>query len=244
MARALETLASDIERLNASAQEYAEWNDTYDYILSRDPKYIESNLVERTFQALRLNILIILDNDGEIVWSKEFDPRANTLVEPMASRLKPLVSKTALQDFSDTNDYRAGLFKVAARPMAVAARPIRGTLSMVRVVELEPIENLTESANPLVFLDSVDQAAFARKDGVLRPLSEQFYGARVMQPIFGGLKWRRDVSIPNGVTPPPTSSVNSYLGPNGNTVPPIAVIQRNADSMGGYALLTDILGQP
>ncbi|MGD1938789.1 MAG: response regulator [Cyanophyceae cyanobacterium] len=253
MARALETLASDIERLNASAQEYAEWNDTYDYILSRDPKYIESNLVERTFQALRLNILIILDNDGEIVWSKEFDPRANTLVEPMASRLKPLVSKTALQDFSDTNDYRAGLFKVAGRPMAVAARPIitsggrgpiRGTLIMGRVVDLEPIENLTESANPLVFLDSVDQAAFARKDGVLRPLSEQFYGARVMQPIFGGLKWRRDVSIPNGVTPPPTSSVNSYLGPNGNTVPPIAVIQRNADSMGGYALLTDILGQP
>ncbi|MGD1851575.1 MAG: response regulator, partial [Cyanophyceae cyanobacterium] len=253
MARALETLASDLERLNASAQEYAEWNDTYDYILSRDRKYIESNLVGRTFQTMRLNILIILDNDGEIVWSKEYDPRSDTLVEPLPSRLSLLVKQQALQKFSKLTDYHAGLLKVAGRPMAIASRPIitsegngpiRGTLIMGRMVDLEPIENLTESSNPLVFLDSVDRAVFARKDGVLRSLSEQFYGARVMQPLFGESKWRKDISIPNGVSPPPTSSVASYLGPKGVTGPPIAVIQRNAENMGGYALLTDILGQP
>ena len=254
MLLALESLGADIDNLNSSAQEYAEWNDTYDYIETRDPAYIQSNLVERTFLALRLNILVILDQDGEVVWGREFDFARTELVNPTPVRLKALVSNPELQNHATPTGYRAGLIDVGESvPMIVASRPvvtsdgsgpIRGTLIMARTLSLDSIELGTEIRSPDAALIPVRNATSAREDGVLRSLSSQFYGARVMLPIIGRLRWRNLVAIPNGISSPPKSPVSTYLVPQGGSGPPLAVVQKNTDHLSTYALLADVFKQP
>jgi len=67
--RELETLCRD----------WAFWDDTYEFIESKSEDYVRSNLVFETFVNARINLMVFLDRNGEVVFAKFYDSEWNEM---------------------------------------------------------------------------------------------------------------------------------------------------------------------
>jgi len=65
---------TNLERLNI---DWSKWDDTYDFVNSKDPKvienYIKSNLVDTLLEDLNLHFIIFLDSHGNVIYQTGSD---------------------------------------------------------------------------------------------------------------------------------------------------------------------------
>ena len=73
VARALNSLSSELSYLDATVADWAAWDDTYAFIEDANNEYIKSNLPDETFIGLRLNLVMFIDSSGHTVFSKAID---------------------------------------------------------------------------------------------------------------------------------------------------------------------------
>ncbi len=130
------------EQLSSVTRDYAHWNDTYDFIENRDQNYIESNLNDTTYSNLKINAIIIVNLEGEIIFKKGVD---FTTGEPwhIPAELQQSVSRGGVL-VNPQKDFVSGLLWTSEGVNVVAAFDIRdseltksrrGTLIMVRLLD-------------------------------------------------------------------------------------------------------------
>jgi PAS domain S-box-containing protein len=160
VARALDALDDDLSDLNTSARDYAEWDDTYSFISTQNPKYIKSNFVNSTFSQLRLNLVIILDTQGKTVFSKGFDltketetPIPKSLQKHLTPKSPLLTSPNLSEDSRFLHPSKTGIVLLPEGSLLITARPIltsqglgpsQGTLIMARYLNDSEIKRLAE----------------------------------------------------------------------------------------------------
>ena len=153
VARALDALDDDLSSLDTSAQDYAEWDDTYSFVDTRNPNFVKSNFVDSTFVYLRLNFLVLLDSNGKTIFSKGFDLKSKTEI-PIPESLKQHLTD-ALLDSSTVDRARAktGVLTLPEARLLIASKPIvnsnaegppRGTLILGRYLDSTEIGLLSE----------------------------------------------------------------------------------------------------
>ncbi|MFM9265537.1 response regulator [Tychonema sp. BBK16] len=157
VARAVDALDDDLSNLETSAQDYAEWDDTYSFVNTQSQDFVKSNFVDSTFIYLRLNLLVVLDSKGETVFSKGFDLKSKTQT-PIPESLKQHLT-AALLDFGaepgGVPSAKTGVLTLPEATLLISSRPIlnsnvigpsRGTLIVGRYLdntEVELISRLT-----------------------------------------------------------------------------------------------------
>ncbi len=182
--RAQNGLARELERIGASAQDYARWDDTYVFIQSPTSEYIELNMSANTLTNLDINAVVFLDTDGRVVFAKAVNlesgqerPLPDGLLAALTSG-SPLVKLQA----SDTPQ---GILLTDEGPVLVAARPIqdsearqppRGSLVFAALLDDALIQWLSEALRLSISLQMAG-----------RSLPEDFQGAQAAlaeQPAF------------------------------------------------------------
>ncbi len=155
VARALDALDDDLSNLDTSAQDYAEWDDTYSFVDTQNEAFVKSNFVDSTFVSLRLNLLLLLDSSGQTIFSKGFDLKSQTEV-PIPESLKQHLIDALLEPSKPQGDRRSGKAGVITLPEArllISSRPIvnsnaqgppRGTLILGRYLDSSEIGLLSE----------------------------------------------------------------------------------------------------
>jgi sensor domain CHASE-containing protein len=155
VARALDALDEDLSSLNTSAQDYAEWDDTYSFVNTRDENFVKSNFVDSTFVYLRLNLLVLLDSSGNTIFSKGFDLKSKTEI-PIPESLKQHLTDALLDSSTLGGSRPAAKTAVLTLPeptLLIASRPIfnsnaegpaRGTLILGRYLDSSEIALLSE----------------------------------------------------------------------------------------------------
>jgi PAS domain S-box-containing protein len=204
--RALDALSSDLENLTIAAQEYAEWDDTYEFVERPNPDYVRSNLIDRTFSALRLNALAITNADDRVLYSQGYDvvrgrmrPADRSLLDYVAG-----AGRTTLLQFSEPEQVRSGLISLPEGVLMVAARPIvtsqgngpiRGTLVVGRWLDQREIDRLAAgvelrlSMRPITTTDRTWSQSLGLRSEIATPdagLSEPFWrspAAIQIQPL-------------------------------------------------------------
>lgn len=165
--RALDTLSNEFSRLNTIAQDYSEWDATYQFVKNPNPEYIKSNFVDSTFTYLHLNLVAILDREGNIVFQKGI-PRANSQDNTNSDRKvshqaefvqksglnRYLEQKQPLQGHTALDSEITGFAKLGDRPpLMLASRPIvtsdvtgpiAGTLLVGRYLNAKELDHLAE----------------------------------------------------------------------------------------------------
>lgn len=68
-----ELLHSDADALLATARDYAYWDDSYDFVESRDPDFIKSSLELNTFTTNMFNYIRYENLNGELVYDRYID---------------------------------------------------------------------------------------------------------------------------------------------------------------------------
>ncbi|OPY26096.1 MAG: putative diguanylate cyclase [Methanocella sp. PtaU1.Bin125] len=158
---ALRVIDYDQSVLASIAMDYANWDDTANFLIDHNADYIDTNFVDATLLNLRLNAVILADIDDNIVYGKSVNfstqqesPLPAGLIESLtagsplfrSSEDEPLTGILALPD---------GLMMIGAYPVkdSTATGPSRGTIMMGRFLddeEMDKLRNITGIAMSLV----------------------------------------------------------------------------------------------
>ena len=214
---ALNALDNQLRELDTTADDWAAWDDTYRFMLTRDPAYLESNLVDDTFVTLRLNALLLVAPSGEVIFGKAFDLQEGEETSVTQSLLDHLSPEGLLSPAGEPGSHVEGILSLPEGPMLVASRPIltsqdegpmRGWLIMARYLDSAETEHLAEVADSSLNIQRFDDPSPPTDFGkvrpkllespsiVVRPLSADVVaGYGVLRDIYGapGLVLRVDM---------------------------------------------------
>ena|GEM_PF-941785 len=164
---AMDDEITNMARINA---DWASWDDSYRFMADHNAQYINTNVNEWTFEALRIDIIIFLDTSGQIVLGKAYD-LANGEEKSIPSSLMNHIDSSSLI-FSNVSKQEptVGILKLPAGMMLISVWPIlnsqgqgpvRGALLMGRYLDQQEIEALGNKThlpvNLLPFNPSEDQ---------------------------------------------------------------------------------------
>ncbi len=121
--RVRRALAHEQSQLDTLLLDWSTWSDTFEFAETRNPLYISDYLTPLTFQNINVQFALVLDSQGQVIYSAEFDPEAATLT-PAAPKL--VSDLLAQQDFlrTTTPGPHVGLLQTDAGVLMLAARPI------------------------------------------------------------------------------------------------------------------------
>jgi len=108
-----------IEDISSSTKDWAFWDDTYYFVLGREPDYIQSNINFSTIENLDINFVAYLNNKKEIFYTFGID-RQNKKEKSFLSVIRDFSSN---KNFNTQNSYE-GLFISNSSIFIISSQPI------------------------------------------------------------------------------------------------------------------------
>ena len=153
-----------LNEIQASAADWGNWKDTYQFLLDHNPLYEQDNLSEDALKQLRVTAIAFVDLDGVIVLSKSFDPTTETIqpldLFPQGSLPDDFVWRENLQSGRQgqgliTTDHGVLLAAVAPILNGFGNGPSRGMVLMGRLLTDAEVEEIGARAQTRVSLLAV-----------------------------------------------------------------------------------------
>ncbi|HEY9631598.1 MAG TPA: CHASE4 domain-containing protein [Coleofasciculaceae cyanobacterium] len=189
--RIVDALADNLVELESLVGDWSPWDETYNFIVDRNAAYIVGNLDSDSISNLKLDLIIYINQAGQIVFAQSLDLQQKRLT-PLPTNLQQyFVSHPQITHHSNLNSSVTGILMLPETPMMIASQPIRqsdrsgpirGTLIFGRyldAIELQKLAALTHLsivAYPLQKSLPPDfqaaQAALTSSDSIqVRPLN-------------------------------------------------------------------------
>jgi signal transduction histidine kinase/ActR/RegA family two-component response regulator len=112
---ALDQLRDELARTNA---DWAIWDDAFNFVTGKNPAFPEENLPIETFQRLNLNVIVIVDDDGRVLFARMLAPNGAVLTDATQELIAAAQSNLASPD-------RSGFVASSYGPMIVSIRQIQ-----------------------------------------------------------------------------------------------------------------------
>ena len=126
--RCVSAINREIHHLQAITNDWASFNDTYEFIYDRNEDYIRNNLIESTFINLNLNFIYFYNDDGKLIWGKtvEYENGTEREIEIFDSADDSLLQNLLLEPggAGDIPGGRAGVLLTARGPLIVSSEPV------------------------------------------------------------------------------------------------------------------------
>ena len=119
--RAMDFLAED---LNATATDWAQWDQMHRFASGTYPEFPEYNLIPVTYTGLRLDLVGIVDAKGRVVFAKVLSPDRKTLLDAPADFTAMTTAGGALYAAS-VDKTTTGLIETTAGIFMVSVQPVR-----------------------------------------------------------------------------------------------------------------------
>ncbi len=151
--RVLNQATNTIEELKKSTAHYAKWDDTYAYMETFDQTYIDSNYIETTYLNNQLNVIMLIDTSGEIVYANAYDFNEETDI-PIPEQLLTLKLDDLLLSPIHTEQGVEGILVLENQPIFIASQPVltsnsegppHGALIMARFLDAPEVARLAET---------------------------------------------------------------------------------------------------
>ncbi len=177
MERVVRAIQGDITHLSGLTRDWAAWDDMYEFMASRNEQFITTNLPEATFENNGLNLVIICDSSGKVVWARAFDPKLKWLVLPpeLAGGALPAGHPLLCPQVADNGPFgrelgRSGIFSSSRGPILIASEPIlkssdegpcRGTLIFGEFLDASAVQGLSrQTLVPLSIVPAAEARPF------------------------------------------------------------------------------------
>ncbi len=172
--RAVDAIYTAIFQLKKSVGDWANWDDSYEFMNDRNKRFLKINMTENAFSSLGVNLIVFVDPSGKMVEGKFFD-----LEESESQPLPPglmdelLPEKSIMRHWTDGS---SGILMLPDGPMMFAAKPIltsegmgtpRGLLMMGRWLNKSEIERLSAVTHQQIAIHRFGEAGIpSRPAGV------------------------------------------------------------------------------
>jgi diguanylate cyclase (GGDEF)-like protein/PAS domain S-box-containing protein len=213
--RVRDTLADDFESLRGTAEDWSSWDDAYTFMENRNPVFIKSNVVDQTFERMRLNFMIFIDPSGKMVYGKGFD-----LVQEKEMPIPESILKQALPIPVIQNPE----LNKQAKSLSVLTSPGNHPLTIVGLPILTS-ENKGPSRGTLIFARYLD-------DNAIKHLSE-------ITHLSLTIKRFDEPQLPDDFAAIHSGLLNQQLNQSSIVIQPLS-----DDVIAGYTLIKDVYGKP
>jgi PAS domain S-box-containing protein len=142
--------------LDYIVQDWACWDDTYQFIEDKNQKFINVDLQNQTLAGIKVNVMIFVNNAGTVVYAKAVDIDTEEEI-PVPKELLKMIESGKLLTKSENNTIK-GFVLLDKDPMFISCHPIltteykgpsRGTLIFGRYFDkalLHDFEDITQSS--------------------------------------------------------------------------------------------------
>ena len=107
--RVVRALQESLNSQLGSTADYAQWDDTYNYMESQNPDYIETNYDISLYPRLNISLLAILGLDDSVLFAEMYDPETDTIETLPPSVFSTLQLGSPLLTFANGETGTAGL---------------------------------------------------------------------------------------------------------------------------------------
>ena len=142
-----------LQGINSTVNDWASWDDTYQFIENNNTAYIDSNLPDETLIHLGLNLIFFINQSQQLVFGKAFDLENQTAINLQDAQISQFVNNNFLYT-NDTIQSEGGLILFGGTPMLVISQPIltsadegpvRGALIMGRFLDKSQSNSLSQA---------------------------------------------------------------------------------------------------
>ncbi|MCT7985580.1 HAMP domain-containing protein [Laspinema sp. A4] len=149
--RVLDAFSNYQQELQALNFQWGVWDETYQFIEKSNIDYIDRNLGEVNLAALRVNAILFINSESQLVFGQGFDLIRQQLV-PIPEEISQQIAATSIEVLKPKSSW-VGIVTINNRPMTIAAGPIlnsqgnlptRGTLAIARFLDREEIQRLAK----------------------------------------------------------------------------------------------------
>jgi diguanylate cyclase (GGDEF)-like protein len=150
------------DQLVTMARDYAQWDQTFDFMVRHNSSYVHDELTDDTFNIIHINLFMLLDNAGNVVFHKDSHDW------PINQKSLADISMAYLSTAAGAqHQASAGLLDVNGRMFMLAFEPIltsrgdgqaRGTLVMGRGLSEAVLSSMSRSIGVPLWLEPADNA--------------------------------------------------------------------------------------
>lgn len=164
--RCIDAINRDLEGLSNTANDWASWDDSYQYVEDHNEEFAKGNLIDEAFSNTHINLICILDTKRRIVWGESHD--METLERIDVPDLFAMLQEEGhpVTTHTHIDDARQGILLTSKGPILLASRPIvttkregpiRGSVIMGRFLNQQEIASLADRTHVSLNLWTVTQ---------------------------------------------------------------------------------------
>ena len=156
--------------LSSIVSDWGPWDDTVEFVNGNDTNYITSNLQSEGFDNINLNLIVITNTKGEVLFSGAYDLKNKVMVPVPAFFSGPLDPQDPLMNMSDPRKVTSGILMLQEDPILVVSQPVvrsdytgppHGVVIMGRYLNKEEISRLAELTRPGLSFTRIDDPALS-----------------------------------------------------------------------------------
>lgn len=148
------SLNNDLESLNNTVNDWASWDDAYNFVSGTNPDFVNHSLINDTFSRLNVNLIVFTDSSGNIVYARAYDPQKHQEL-PLPQNLREDIKNNNFTMDINGNDGLSGVVILNGTPMILVSKkilkssgegPAHGTLMMGRYLNQNELNHLSDNA--------------------------------------------------------------------------------------------------
>lgn len=182
-------LDAELSTMHAYLEDWASWDDTFDFVERYDEGYIEENIDQQTFVSLRINAMLFLDRSHQLVYAAGMETNGEMMPTPGLAAYYD-----AVMDFLEIENTQSfwGYISLSDQVIMLAARPIydnlshgeaNGLLVWARILDETKLIRYVEAMTHTFYLDVIDSSQAT--DEQRHALNALMSGSRSFVSVMG-----------------------------------------------------------
>ncbi|RMF47732.1 MAG: hypothetical protein D6751_01990, partial [Deltaproteobacteria bacterium] len=170
LVRANEALLSDLREMDILAHDWASWDDTWRFMADRNPAYVKANLDVDYLVDLNLDLLALVDAEGQVVWKAMLGEKGESVSTPLPAEV--LTGKVGRAPEAEVRLLAETPWLYVNRPVLTSQEkgPSRGRLIMARRLDsgyLEEVSRRTRLRVSLIRLGAEEIPNFFAEEEII-----------------------------------------------------------------------------
>ncbi|MCC6229009.1 MAG: response regulator [Phycisphaerales bacterium] len=124
LARAKEAVESRVEAINVKLSDWANWDDTYKFVVDKNEAFKEANLQPSSIANLKLDFMLFYDPSGKLLEARVLADEEHLVESPPAAITDAIRVTGGSAGFEKDGDMRSGLINLGGRTAIFCAKPI------------------------------------------------------------------------------------------------------------------------
>jgi signal transduction histidine kinase len=165
--RAQAAISTKLRSLELFSYDWSSWDDTYNFVQDNNTNYINSNLSDYTFTGSEINIMIFIDTEGRVVFSKAYDFQNSSEIPIPDSWISELTQEIILKR-STAYTTTSGVIVLSGQPMLIVCSPIltsagegplMGTFIVSQNIDSNLLSNVSEVTHLSLSMQMFNQSS-------------------------------------------------------------------------------------